>query len=101
MGTAEAVSGARPDSADRDRSAGQIQVHNWPSLTQCGAGKSPVRSAFSTRAHGRAIWRWAVPSQALRVTDLTRSFIKAWERAARRGPARADCTRTEKWKHFS
>jgi len=48
MGTAEAVSGARPDSADRDRSAGQIQVHNWPSLTQCGAGKSPVRSAFST-----------------------------------------------------
>lgn len=77
MGTAEAVSGARPDSADRDRSAGQIQVHNWPSLTQCGAGKSPVRSAFSTPAHGRAIWRWAVPSQALRVTDLTRSFIKA------------------------
>ncbi len=51
MGTAEAVSGARPDSADRDRSAGQIQVHNWPSLTQVWGWKEPSQECIQ---HSRA-----------------------------------------------
>lgn len=86
---------ARRVRGQRNRTAGQIQVHNWPIISPGErASQAPPVFGLCCSQRPRVGGNLALGCSSVRafwVTALTRSFIKAWERAALWGPLWTDC----------